>query len=52
MNRDKNKKQIAERPPTRPFFARFLEQQTLDEIVGGAPAKTMKYPSDGDENDI
>ncbi len=30
----------------KPFFARYLEAQELEEVAGG---KTTKYPSDGDE---
>jgi hypothetical protein len=33
----------------KPFFARYLENQQLDEVVGGSIAKTTKYPSDTDE---
>lgn len=32
----------------KPFFARLLEDQELEQVSGGAD-KTMKYPSDGDE---
>ncbi|MET0401502.1 MAG: microviridin/marinostatin family tricyclic proteinase inhibitor [Cystobacter sp.] len=36
----------------KPFFARLLEDQELDQATGGAtpPKYTQKYPSDGDEN--
>jgi hypothetical protein len=53
------------KPPPRPFFARFLEEQELDEVRGAAGAGvtsikggydwegpmpvTMKYPSDEDD---
>jgi hypothetical protein len=43
MNR--TKKQL----PTKPFFTRFLEQQSLEEVTGGVPNHTLKYPSDSDE---
>ena len=35
----------------KPFFARFLETQELDTVVGGSNGKfkTLKYPSDNDE---
>ncbi|WP_257454698.1 microviridin/marinostatin family tricyclic proteinase inhibitor [Archangium lipolyticum] len=42
----------------KPFFARLLEEQELEQVAGGATKKypsdsdedqTMKYPSDGDE---
>jgi hypothetical protein len=42
MNR---KKQL----PTRPFFARFLEKQVLENATGGGPFVTDKFPSDSDE---
>lgn len=46
----------------KPFFARYLESQQLDEVRGGAVTlkfpsdrdegdQTMKWPSDGDEGD-
>jgi hypothetical protein len=37
--------------PTRPFFARFLEKQAMENVTGGGdgPFVTLKYPSDGDE---
>jgi len=45
MNR--TKKQL----PTRPFFARFLETQALENATGGGgPIVTQKYPSDSDED--
>ena len=44
MNR--KKKQL----PTRPFFARFLENQALENATGGGPIVTQKYPSDADED--
>jgi hypothetical protein len=31
----------------KPFFARLLEQQELEHVVGGG---TLKYPSDTDED--
>ena len=46
MNR--TKKPLSE-PATKPFFTRFLEQQSLKEVNGGGPAHTLKYPSDSDE---
>ena len=33
----------------KPFFARFLEIQELDSVIGGKRKETMKYPSDSDE---
>jgi hypothetical protein len=46
MNRQK--KQL----PTRPFFARFLEKQALENVAGGGggPIVTLKFPSDNDED--
>lgn len=32
----------------KPFFARYLENQELEEVTGGRKP-TMKYPSDKDE---
>ena len=37
----------------KPFFARLLEDQELDQATGGAatpPKTTQKYPSDGDDD--
>lgn len=36
--------------PTKPFFARFLEQQKLQDVTGGGPLQTLKFPSDSDES--
>lgn len=34
----------------KPFFARFLEEQELSKVKTGLKAgKTLKYPSDSDE---
>ena len=34
----------------KPFFARFLEKQALQDVVGGnEPPQTLKFPSDTDE---
>ncbi|AKJ01364.1 serine endopeptidase inhibitor I10-like protein [Archangium gephyra] len=35
----------------KPFFARLLEQQELDQVAGGAD-QTQKYPSDGDDTTV
>ena len=32
-----------------PFFARFLEEQELSQVIGG---RTLKFPSDGDDDDF
>jgi hypothetical protein len=34
----------------KPFFARFLENQELEQATGGRPLQTQKYPSDNDED--
>jgi len=36
----------------KPFFARFLEAQELENVQGGIrpPYQTMKFPSDSDEH--
>lgn len=34
------------KPTKKPFFARYLETQELEQVQGGA---TKKFPSDGDE---
>ncbi|ATB36778.1 hypothetical protein CYFUS_002193 [Cystobacter fuscus] len=33
----------------KPFFAKLLEEQELEQVTGGAVKQTQKYPSDGDE---
>jgi hypothetical protein len=34
----------------KPFFARFLENQEMEQANGGRPPyQTLKYPSDNDE---
>jgi len=42
----------SKKPPTKPFFTRFLEQQALKEVTGGQepPATTQKFPSDNDDD--
>jgi hypothetical protein len=38
--------------PRNPFFARFLENQALENVTGGDGAtvnRTLKFPSDNDE---
>lgn len=40
----------AKKQPTRPFFARFLEKQAMQNAMGGGPVTTDKYPSDSDED--
>jgi len=36
----------------KPFFARLLETQELDEVTGGGGPITLKYPSDSDEQTL
>jgi hypothetical protein len=36
--------------PTKPFFTRFLDQQQLQDVTGGKPNQTTKFPSDSDES--
>jgi len=41
-----------DRKSKKPFFARYLESQQLEEVTGGKwppPVVTLKYPSDDDE---
>ena len=45
----KNAPDKAEKQGRKPFFARLLEAQELDQASGGLLAQTMKYPSDADE---
>lgn len=35
----------------KPFFARLLEEQELEQVSGGANV-TQKYPSDGDDTNL
>lgn len=46
--------QTKKKLPTKPFFARFLDEQKLQEVTGGIvnpPDKTQKFPSDGDDEE-
>lgn len=54
----KNAKKQAPQEGRKPFFARLLESQELEQAAGGATRKypsdgdgavTLKYPSDGDD---
>lgn len=51
----KHTKDLAPREGKKPFFARLLEEQELEEVAGGARLRaestpvTMKAPSDNDE---
>jgi Serine endopeptidase inhibitors len=41
--------------PKKPFFARFLEKQELQDVTGGdgrPPFVTHKFPSDSDEGGV
>ena len=45
------KKNVTEKGPQegrKPFFARLLETQELEQAAGGRTYHTLKYPSDGD----
>ena len=46
------KKNAADKTPAKgkkPFFARFLEAQELEQASGGLHLQSKKYPSDSDE---
>jgi len=45
----KNAKDQGSQEGRKPFFARLLESQELEQAAGGARFVTMKYPSDSDE---
>jgi hypothetical protein len=45
----KNATDKAPQEGRKPFFARLLESQELEQAAGGAPFVTLKYPSDADE---
>jgi hypothetical protein len=45
----KNDKDKAPREGRKPFFARLLESQELEQAAGGRLDFTRKYPSDSDE---
>ena len=49
MNR--TKKASSDKLPTKPFFVRFLERQSLQDVTAGVndPPHTLKFPSDSDE---
>lgn len=52
MKKAKNVKKGKIKNEKKPFFAKFLEAQKVDElkkVKGGAADVTMKYPSDGDD---
>ncbi len=47
----KNDKNKAPRKDKKPFFARLLEAQELEQVAGGAGGvQTRKFPSDKDES--
>jgi hypothetical protein len=46
------KKNASDKTPLqgkKPFFARLLDAQELEQAAGGRPVQTKKYPSDKDE---
>ncbi|ATB42833.1 hypothetical protein CYFUS_008312 [Cystobacter fuscus] len=45
----KDKQDSSQQKGKRPFFARLLEAQELEQAAGGAPLQTLKFPSDSDE---
>jgi hypothetical protein len=45
----KNATDKAPQQGKKPFFARLLESQELEQAAGGARPQTKKYPSDSDE---
>ncbi|MBN1206554.1 MAG: microviridin/marinostatin family tricyclic proteinase inhibitor [Myxococcaceae bacterium] len=45
----KNTQDKKQQKGKKPFFARLLEAQELEQAAGGAPIETKKYPSDSDE---
>jgi hypothetical protein len=45
----KNATDKAEKQGRKPFFARLLEAQELEQASGGLTFQTKKYPSDSDE---
>lgn len=46
----KNATDQAPQEGRKPFFARLLESQELEQASGGSTRVTLKYPSDGDEH--
>jgi hypothetical protein len=45
----KNATDKAAQESRKPFFARLLETQELEQAAGGSIFVTLKYPSDSDE---
>ncbi|QRK06362.1 microviridin/marinostatin family tricyclic proteinase inhibitor [Archangium violaceum] len=45
----KNAKDSESRKGKKPFFARLLETQELEQVAGGTGTVSKKYPSDSDE---
>ncbi|WNG20359.1 microviridin/marinostatin family tricyclic proteinase inhibitor [Cystobacter fuscus] len=48
----KDKQDNSQQKGKRPFFARLLEAQELEEAAGGASLQTLKFPSDSDEGPV
>jgi hypothetical protein len=46
----KDAKDTTPRKGRKPFFARLLEAQELEQVAGGSSIATRKYPSDNDED--
>lgn len=36
----------------KPFFARLLESQELEQVAGGIPVATRKFPSDSEDGAV
>ena len=46
----KNAKKTLPREGRKPFFARLLEAQELEQAAGGTRFTTQKFPSDGEDD--
>jgi hypothetical protein len=45
----KNSQDKVQQKGSKPFFARLLEAQDLEQVSGGASIQTKKYPSDNED---
>jgi hypothetical protein len=48
----KNPKDTTPREGRKPFFARLLEAQELEQVAGGKSFATRKYPSDSEDTAV
>jgi hypothetical protein len=48
----KDAKDTPRREGRKPFFARLLEAQELEQVAGGITLLTRKFPSDNEEHDV